>query len=374
MTKILCIVPRLPPSIDGLGDYAVNLTTKLQFHSGIQTTFIVTDGQWTGPQQVAGCPVIRLPEPSQQALYETLQQLGSFSSTVWLNYVPHAYAKRACPHWLIQGLEQWKREQRSARLITMFHELYAFGLPVWNMTMPLERTGIKIVASSDFWLSPIQQYLMGRLAKLSDRCLTNRQGNAEILQKIVPTVAALPVISNVGELDQQEVYPLAKRQRRLVIFGQSRVKARAYQQSLQEIQTACQMLDIEEVVDIGPTTGLNLTRIGSVPLIEMGKQDSSRISELLRQSFAGFLNYPISFLGRSGIFAAYCAHGLLPVLHPSRSVEMDGLVAGQHYLQPSQIQQISPSSLQAIATAALHWYSQHCLARQADLLTTFLLD
>ncbi len=370
-SSIICLVPRLPPSIDGLGNYAVPIVRQLQ-KLGLSCTFIVADPAWIGASTFEGCPVIRLPAQSQAALYQTLRDLDAVSSTVWLHYVPHAYAKRACPHWLIQGLKQWKSEQSSSHLVTMFHELYAFGLPVLNMKMPLERTGIKIVASSDFWLSPVQQHLMAQLARLSDHCFTNRQGNADILRQVTPVVQVLPVISTIGEVPGTAMPNAANRQPRLIVFGQPRVKARAYQESRRDLEEYCLALGIEEIWDIGPSTGITPTKVGNVPLLEMGRQNAEDISQILSQSLAGFVNYPLDFLGRSGIFAAYAAHGVVPLLNQGRSLSADGLVAGTHYLQPKHLRSTAQLNLPDIAIAAFDWYAQHNLNQQAKVFAHVL--
>jgi hypothetical protein len=75
------------------------------------------------------------------------------------------------------------------------------------------------------------------------------------------------------------------------------------------------------------------------------------VSRLLLDSFAGFLAYPSAFLGKSTIFAAYCAHGLLPV-------------------QPGE--KAEPGVAQERATSAREWYLRHSLARQADQLLGLL--
>jgi hypothetical protein len=133
-SRSICIVPRLPPSINGFGDYAVQIGRQL-VKLGLSCTFIVADPAWVGASSFEGCPVIRLPAQSSAALSTALRDLETVLRTVWLHYVPHAYAKRTCPHWLIQGLKQWKSEQPLSHLVTMFHELYAFGLPVLHMKM-----------------------------------------------------------------------------------------------------------------------------------------------------------------------------------------------------------------------------------------------
>lgn len=48
MIKIIQIVPQLPPAINGLGDYALNLARQLRQDFAIETHFVVGDHSWTG--------------------------------------------------------------------------------------------------------------------------------------------------------------------------------------------------------------------------------------------------------------------------------------------------------------------------------------
>jgi hypothetical protein len=111
-------------------------------------------------------------------------------TTVLLHYVNYGYAKRGCPVWLVDGLQRWRSASVNRSVVTMFHEVYATG-PPW---------------ASSFWLSPLQRNLAARVASLSDRCLTSRQGYAKLLYELslgkqtqIPT---LPVFSNIGEPEQ----------------------------------------------------------------------------------------------------------------------------------------------------------------------------
>ena len=119
-----------------------------------------------------------------------------------LHFVGYGYQKRGCPVWLLRGLKAWKRRQKGARLITMFHELYPSGLP-WQ---------------SSFWTSPLQRGICRELARLSD--VTNRAESVCILRMTGRTdVLNLPVLSNVGEPESRQ--PIGDRDRRLVVFGGS---------------------------------------------------------------------------------------------------------------------------------------------------------
>ncbi|MGB7441353.1 MAG: glycosyltransferase family 1 protein [Coleofasciculaceae cyanobacterium] len=357
--SIISIVPRLPPAIDGVGDYALNLAQQLRKDFGIETHFIVCNPTWTGATQIDGFPVSQMSTHSADTLLSLLPR--DCTATVLLHYVGYGYAKRGCPVWLVDGLQRWRNASIHRTLITMFHEIYASGRPPWT---------------SAFWLFPLQENLASRLVQLSDRPLTSKQGYADILHKLsqgkhnqIPT---LPVFSNIGEPEQ--VQTLAQRHRRLVVFGGRGKRLGVYQNSLAELSYACQFLGIEEILDIGPTTGLTLSTISNVPIVERGKLSAQEISGILLHSLAGFFDYPTDFLAKSTIFAAYCAHGLLPVSARCTALPVDGIEPGKHYWLPDQhatgLKNIE--QMQAIADNAYAWYQTHSLSVQAKTFAVHL--
>ena len=359
---IIQIVPRLFPAIDGLGDYALNLARQLHKDFKIATHFIVGDPTWSGSTQLQGFSVSQVtaqcPNNIQSLL---LSDRTSAVNTVLLHYVGYGYAKRGCPLWLVNGLQRWRSEAKNRRLVTMFHELYAFG-PPWT---------------SSFWLSPTQRNLAARLAKMSDRCLTNLQRYAEILDKFSQgkhaEIPALPVFSNIGE--SKQVLPLANRHRRLVVFGGRRNRLQVYQRSWTELSYTCRMLEIEEIWDIGPSIDLTLPTIDSVSILTKGECSHTDISSVLSNSLAGFFSYyDPDRLAKSTIFAAYCAHGMLPISPCFSSLPVDGIEPGKQYWIPrDQPTELNPfKGLQAIADNAYAWYQSHNLSLQAKIFSAYL--
>ncbi|HEY9646000.1 MAG TPA: glycosyltransferase family 1 protein [Chroococcidiopsis sp.] len=383
MNSILCIIPRLPPAIDGVGDYGLQLARQLQRDWGIKTQFIVADPTWQGLSTVDGCEAIALSQQTPAALISALNvaATASVTPTVLLHYVGYGYAQRGCPTWLVDGLERWRSQTPKARLVTMFHELYASG-PVWT---------------SAFWLSLVQQQLATRLAKLSDRALTSTEIVTPILQRMVgpqqqTTVSTLPVFSTVGELAQPR--PLAERPRRLVVFGSSGVRRRVYQSGYGALSAAAKSLEIETIYDIGAPTGLEIDHVDGVPIVKLGKCSAAEVSHRLQQAIAGFLDYPPALLAKSTIFAAYAAHGVIPIVHTATpSVRIDGLEAGKHYwvvtpsaaaslaaslatsraASPESTPGLNQSTGEAIAYQAHQWYQTHALPTQAALFATHLV-
>jgi hypothetical protein len=260
---------------------------------------------------------------------------------------------------LVKGLEDWRQGGDNRYLVTMFHELYAFG-SIWT---------------SQFWTSPFQRSLASRLVCLSDRCLTSQQGYAEIIQKLsrgkhqqVPTLA---VFSNVGE--PKNLTSLTERQRRLVVFGNCGSRSRVYQRSLSGLARTCRELEITEIVDIGPMLDFTIEPVNGISVTCRGIISAPEISQILSTSMVGFFDYYLECLAKSGIFAAYSAHRLLPVGIWYEAKDMDGLQRNKHYwLGDRYQQQMSLCSGQIIADNAYAWYNQHNLSLQARNLMNCL--
>jgi hypothetical protein len=276
---------------------------------------------------------------------------------VLLHYVGYGYAKRGAPVWLINGLERWRTNNEEARLLTMFHEVYASG-PLWT---------------SAFWLSSLQKHIAARLAMLSDSCLTSRQGFAEILNVLSrnkhSSIPTLPVFSNIGE-PEQPTLPLKDRKRRLVIFGGHGNRTRVYKNSLPALERACRALAIEEIFDIGPPIDSIVSQVNDISLIQTGKRPASEISAILSDSIAGFLDYNTAFLAKSTIFAAYSAHRLIPISASSDARQvLDGLEAGKHYWTANAHEDtLSLAEGQGIADNAYAWYQTHKLSEHVKTL------
>ncbi len=356
---IICITPLLPPAISGVGDYALRLAKQLHRDFDLRTHFMVGDPQWQGPLTLESFPVERVDGHSVASALSLLNQLCPDAAVLLLHYVNYGYAKRGCPVWLIEALEQWRSLNRHRSLVTMFHELYAFG-PPWT---------------SSFWLSPLQRELAARLARLSDHCLTSKQGYATALQRWSQGkqvhIPALPVFSSVGEPEQPA--PLAARSRHVVVFGSRQSRLRVYQRSLAALEQICQALSIKQIQDIGPPTGLDFSQISSLPIVSLGQKTEAEISHLFLDAIVGFFDYNLEYLAKSTIFATYCAHGLIPVGSFYKTPQADGIQAGKHYwLADRQSQKLDLDRGQAIADHAYSWYHTHRLSIQAKVFAAYL--
>ncbi len=355
MQPIFQIAPALPPLINGVGDYALNLARSLKQDCEIDTHFIVADVNGVNSDYIEDFPVFKLYNHSAKALLEQLEERFQSRTQliILLHYVGYGYAKRGCPFWLVEALTQWKAYYPKSQLITMFHEVAASG-PPWT---------------SAFWLSDFQHQLAKRLVLLSDRIFTSKRSYAELLQSYAPerftTIPSLPVFSTVGE--PQNPSSLSERTRRLVIFGGRSQRSKVYKDSLKQLCQICRYLNIQQIFDIGPPLDSLPADIDTVPITAAGCLPSEEISSILSDSIAGFFSYHPAFLGKSTIFASYCAHRVIPISATMTDLPEEGLQPGKHYALPAQYntEKKDMALMQAIANNAHTWYQGHSLSAQA---------
>jgi hypothetical protein len=359
--QIIQIVSRLPPAIDGVGDYAYLLAKQLRAKHDIHTVFVVCDPRPLkiksddhstsfqpqpsaqneeenagilnhGTQSVAppttgrglrnnldGFPICQLKEQSAGELLQLLLE-PQMPGTLLLQYVGYGYQKRGCPLWLLHGLLAWKNQSqklhRTHHLLTMFHELNASG-PVW---------------SSPFWTAPVQKWIAKSLSRLGNHSFTNLNIYAGILQKSTghdrADFTVLPVFSNLGEPKFLPAWD--ERQPKMIVFGSAGWRQKIYSECRNSLEKACQTLQLNEIVDIGAPVDIPDF---SVPVSRRGVLQSTEASREMSNARAGFFAYPINCLGKSGIFAAYAAHGLAPVTYEqSDTVNDDGLSLNNHFI------------------------------------------
>jgi hypothetical protein len=328
--KLVQIVPHLPPPFEGVGTYAAALAGAL----GGPARFLVGDPAWTGAEGRG---------LAARTAEDLLAGIGD-AGMVLLHYANYGYQSRGCPAWLVEGLERWR-----GRLVTVFHEVCASG-PPWR---------------SSFWLRPLQRRLAARLARRSEAVATTLEVYAGMLRPWTAgrEIAVLPVFSTVGE--PAALPPWRQRARRLVVFGGAGARGRAYGPFLPALARAARELAAEEIWDVGsplPPSRLP-ARAGTVPIRPLGVLAAGEVSEILLSSMAGFLAYPPDFLPKSTIFAAYCAHGTLPVCAWDRPTAADGSAA------PCWTGSGDP---EGAARAAHDWYAGHTLAIQAGRFRSLL--
>ena len=358
---IVQIVPTLGLSLDGVADYATALAPSLASSAGIHSSFLCGDPRVAVDRIAIGAPVTALRSRSVGALVEALHgqtpEAGSARQVVLLHYANYGYEARGCPVWLVRGIEEWKRRVPEAWLVTMFHELFASG-PPWR---------------SSFWLSPLQRYLARELFRVSDASVTNREQSRQWLlgagERMGPQISVMPVFSSLGE--PVRLTDWKERSGRMVVAGRSGALHRAYGRFREQLIHACRHLGIDEIVDLGARSSRVPDQVGGIPIVAIGHLAPSQVSTILGEARAGFLDYPSDYLGKSTVFAAYAAHGLVPVVSWRRGEEEAGLLEGANYWVPDS-DRSPPRDFASIARQARAWYADHRLEMQARAYATLL--
>jgi hypothetical protein len=342
-----------------VGDYAFLLAKQLRASHHINTQFLVCDPDWEGESEIEGFKVQKL-EARESAELATNLSKKIMPRLVLLHYVGYGYEKRGCPVWLKEGLETWRRSDANHRLLIMFHELFAFGAP-WR---------------SSFWLSYLQQWLVVRLARIADSCLTNLRRYAEWIGNRVKhhrhNINTIPVFSNVGELTDCPHF--SKRPTNMVIFGGARWVNELLVNHLDETYKCCNTLGVEAIFTIGSPVGTAPKDL-QIPVKEYGFLGASQVAEVIKSSRVGMMDYFAGYLAKSGVYAAYTALGVIPVLPQVNPSTQDGCVEGKTYLSANQIKdRPTDEFLQGVIINAREWYENHSLARTADIYANLMCD
>ena len=355
MMRVFQIVPRLPPAIDGLGDYAFHLAVELRESLKCATTFIVGDPDWRG----AETGEFEIRKIRARAADAILESMGSDSSSepqcAVLHYVNYAYAKRGCPLWLVEACERWSKRSPSRRLITVFHELYADG-PPWK---------------SEFWLSSVQVHLAKKLHRLSSVSVTSLNGYAQKLAGWArKRIVIMPVFSNVGE--PAGVRPLEERGRYGVVFGGRESRRRVYERHFSDLARTCENLQLDAICDVGPPLNLKQDRVGRARLLQLGELRADEVSTRLSNAVAGIFDYSQGRWAKSGIFAAYCAHGVIPICMSHANSESDGITKDMYCLATETGTSRVAREASSIAARAQGWYRTHTRRGCAEKIAALL--
>ncbi|MFB2921069.1 hypothetical protein [Aerosakkonema funiforme] len=352
--NIIQIVPRLPPHTDGVGDYSIQLASQLLKGHGIATQFFVFQQGIKIEPIVAGFPATGIPAHTVEAFLSVLPKDITGIILHYSNY-PYLRNKWDAPFWLVSALGKTVK-QRNIKLIVMFHELPFLKFKKFN------------------FLHPIQTLVSRRLAKSATTVITDSARFQAILERwLQHPVTCIPDFSTIGEPDDG-VPPLSDRAPRIIVFGGSD-RVRVYQNHLKGLLYSCQALGIEEICDIGKSLNLQPSDFPGVRLVQMGFQPAEAIRELMLNSLAGFIDYSRfpGDLGKSSVFAAFCAHGLVPICSCYNPSEADGLEMGKHYLVPDRsLQNLSSIQLQTLANNSNMWYLNHNIKQNTKIFASYL--
>jgi hypothetical protein len=268
----------------------------------------------------------------------------------------YGYSADGAPTLLAEALESVRADAR-LRVAVYFHELFATGVP-WK---------------SAFWYSQRQKRAVRRIAEACDLLVTNTRSYVDWLtRETVPQSASpircLPVFSHVGEVEQH--ISLTDRDPMVAVFGLGATRQNAYRE-LSALGTMLHQLGIQEILDIGPDFEAP-GKVHGIPVRRMEVLAAAEIATQFSRSTFGFLAYPHTRLAKSGVFAGYCAHGVIPLIARHFPGQVDGLEDGVQVLSPRAAAAAQASDLEACSVAAWRWYSGHRLHDHAAVYARWM--
>ena len=341
---ILQIVPRARPGRDGVGDYARALAANLERHHGLKTTFVSAAGD------------SHLVFPSDAGPGES--GLDHYDAIV-LHYVNYGYDRRGVPLWLPPALRRLQRTS-GARQVTVFHELYASGS--WRQ--------------SAFWLRPLQRQIARAVAAMSDVSVVSSEVSRQQLKSLASGTRIIvhPVNSGLGEPVLSPVEIAGRDPHRWVICGGTELIERSLRSFLPAAVLIPEPFAPRELFVIGgsdnPRVRQTLGREKKIRTHYYPEVDAKIASETLASCAFGWIDYfhrpdvPMPVILKSTAFAAYCAHGVIPVFpHGGATIALgQDALPGPFFVAPIG-QELPSEAERASAAQAVHsWYGRNATA------------
>lgn len=342
---LIQVLPRLTPGRCGVSDHATVLAAALKQDFGIDSAFAVLNS--TEPSGLA-YPVVYC-NPSQ-LLENCLRLTGGRPGTMVVHLSGYGYSNDGAPTRLAESLET-VRQSGKFGIAVYFHETFA-RFPPWR---------------SAFWYLRRQKRAYRKIIAQSALILTNIEHHGEWLegesQKLggVP-VDRIPVCSTVGEADGP--LPFAPRNPALVVFGLAGTRKFAYRQ-LAASGRLMRTLGIQEILDVGPER-VHPAAVNGVPVKPMGPLPAEQLPLVFSQTQFGLATHEWFCLGKSSVFAAYCAHGMIPVMTRPFPKPADGLREGVHVVTARTAEAMRNSGWELPSRAVWNWYMEHRVRKHAE--------
>jgi hypothetical protein len=350
---VLQIVPQLPGSFDGVGDYALTLARRLEHDYQIGSIFAAAKPN--NDSAKGEFPII-------SDLNSLVDSATAFEHVI-LHYANYGYQTRGVPLRLRKVARKLRRKLRG-RWITAFHELYAFGPP----------------SRSAFWLFPLQARIARDLIDISDACFVS----SDVIEKEIQgydsrkPVHLLPVMSNFGEPELTSFN--GRSPRRWAICGGTKLLARSLR-SFVEAQPFIPKMYFPEQLEVIGGREDHEVRAGLATLTRTMRGLSCRYhpqidpagaSELLSNCSFAWIDYfgrgkvwP-GMIFKSGSFAACCAHGVVPILsHPKAPPAVAGdAFPAWFFISRGVANFPEADQLSATREQIYGWYHRHASAQR----------
>jgi|APTNR8051073442_1049403.scaffolds.fasta_scaffold02526_4 hypothetical protein len=214
---------------------------------------------------------------------------------VILQFVFFGLHKYGIP-WRLVDFCNHIRARPNIKLVVYFHELP-------------QVSGNRLVASFRAYMQWTIASCVGRNA---DAVVVNQiEEELRLKDRYGRSPFFLPTFSNVGELESFNA--MSVRHYDLVVFGTPGRRRRAYEKLGNLTEHCIGGRIIQLIADVGPPIELPEFLESNILIQKYGMCSNKRVSEILADSWAGLFSAPPKQATKSGILAAYCAHGVLPI-------------------------------------------------------------
>ena len=238
----------------------------------------------------------------------TVSEIIDPQPALLLHYVNYGYNPHGVPVWLPSVLRRLQNAC-GGRLVTVFHELYAAGS--WRQ--------------SAFWLRPVQMHIARKVARLSAISIVSNEIQQAQLEQLAPgaNVVLQPVASNFGE-PALSFAELAERDpHRWIICGGTELVERSLTSFLQNAPLIAAPFSPRELFVVGGVEKEGIrARLGGQQDIRTHYHpnvEARLAAEILSTCAFAWIDYfhqpgvPMATILKSTAFAAFCAHGVIPV-------------------------------------------------------------
>jgi hypothetical protein len=335
-----------------VSDNAIALARELRDGFGVDSVFVVLNST-----EACNLEFPRFYTTPAQLLETCVKVSDGEAGAALLHYSGYGYSPDGAPVELSAEFERLRRHGQF-RMGAYFHELFVRVMP-WR---------------SAFWYRSRQQRVARAILNQCDFAATNLRLHYEWLKdkatrSMGDRIHRLPVFSNVGEC--LEPPSLNTRRPVMVVFGLPATRRKSYAQ-LSLLTDMLNALGVKEIQDVGPESETP-SELNGLSVTQMGELSPAELGTLLSTSAFGFVPHPFDCLAKSGVFAALCANGTIPILGESFSGEVDGLRDGIQLVSPATATSAAAAGLDQCSNAGWRWYMEHRLSIHAQTYSQFLM-
>lgn len=349
--RLLQIVPCSPNRNGGVSDYSRLLAQRLEELHRITSTFILPALEET-VSTVNGFEVLS----PLRSIVRTIEPPAVFL----LHYVNYGYGSRGVPLWLPRVLRRLE-QRKGCRLVTIFHELYSAGS--WRR--------------SAFWLCPLQKRIARELARLSSVSVVSNEPQGKQLAQLMPSAKILlqPVPSNFGEPALTPDELRARSPHCWIISGGTALIKRSLDSFAEKSRFIPDRYLPRELVIVGGRESDHVRdKLRTLPHLkihyypEVEKNVAAAVFSTCTFGWLDYFHEPsteLSAILKSGIFGAFCAHGIIPVFpHGGSPIRFrDDILPGPFFLDEHAANLPSESERLRVAQSLHEWYQRSASSR-----------